>query len=109
MPLGKADSEWFDGHYLNDMAEAADPQIDIVGAADLADLPSVTIISAKIDPLHSEGMMLRDKLEEAGVEVAYQNWNGVTHEFFGMAAVGPEAQEAQGFAGAERLAAIASE
>ena len=106
VPLGKADIEWFVGSYLNDMTETADPRIDIVGAADLADLPPVTIIAAEIDPLTSEGMQLRDKLEAAGVDVAYQNWNGVTHEFFGMAAVVPEAKEAQDFAGAELRAAF---
>ena len=109
VPLGKADIEWFVGHYLNDKTEAADPRIDIVGSADLSGLPPVTIVAAEIDPLNSEGMMLRDKLETAGVEVAYQNWNGVTHEFFGMAAVVPEAKEAQDFAGAELRAAFAAE
>lgn len=109
IPLGKADIEWFVGHYLNDMTDTADPRIDLVGSADLADLPPVTIVAAEIDPLNSEGLMLRDKLEEAGVEVAYQNWNGVTHEFFGMAAVVPEAKEAQDFAGAELRAALSTE
>lgn len=106
VPLGKADIEWFVGHYLNDMSETADPRIDLVGAADLADLPPVTIVAAEIDPLNSEGMQLRDKLEAAGVEVHYQNWNGVTHEFFGMAAVVPEAKEAQDFAGTELRSAF---
>lgn len=108
-PLGKADIEWFVGHYLNDMTETADPRIDLVGAADLADLPPVTIVSAEIDPLQSEGMMLRDKLEEAGVKVSYQNWNGVTHEFFGMSGVVPEAKEAQDFVGAELRSAFGAE
>lgn len=99
IPLGKADIEWFVGNYLNSMDQAKDPRIDIVGAADLEGLPPVTIVSAEIDPLHSEGMLLADKLEEAGVEVNYQNWNGVTHEFFGMAAVVPDAKAAQEFAG----------
>lgn len=109
VPLGKADIEWFVGHYLNDMTETADPRIDLVGSADLAGLPPVTIVAAEIDPLNSEGMLLRDKLEAAGVEVAYQNWNGVTHEFFGMAGVVPQAKEAQDFAGAELRAAFAAE
>lgn len=109
IPLGKADIEWFVGNYLNDPAEAADSRIDIVGAADLNDLPPVTIVSAETDPLQSDGTMLRDKLEAAGVDVAYRNWNGVTHEFFGMAAVVPEAKEAQDFAGAELRGALGIE
>jgi acetyl esterase/lipase len=109
VPLGKADIEWFVEHYLNDKSETADPRIDIVGGADLAGLPPVTIVAAEIDPLNTEGMLLRDKLTEAGVDVTYQNWNGVTHEFFGMAAVVPEAKEAQDFAGAELRAALGTE
>ncbi len=101
VPLGKADIEWFVGHYLNSMDDAEDPRIDIVGGADLANLPPVTIIAAEIDPLNTEGMTLRDKLDAAGNDVTYQNWNGVTHEFFGMAAVVPEAKEAQDLAGTE--------
>ena len=76
--LGKANIEWFVGHYLNSMDEAKDARMDIVGAADLADLPSITIISAEIDPLRSEGEALRNKLEEAGNDLTYQSWNGVT-------------------------------
>lgn len=101
VPLGKADIEWFVGHYLNSMDEAKDARIDLVGAAELNDLPPVTIIAAEIDPLLSEGMSLRDKLAAAGNAVTYMNWNGVTHEFFGMAAVVPEAKEAQTLAGTE--------
>ena len=101
VPLAKADIEWFVGHYLNSMDEAKDPRIDIVGGAVLDNLPPVTIIAAEIDPLNTEGMTLRDKLDAAGNDVTYQNWNGVTHEFFGMAAVVPEAKEAQDLAGTE--------
>jgi acetyl esterase len=109
IPLGKADIEWFVANYLNSTEEAADPRIDIVGGADVAELPPVTIIGAEIDPLTTEGEQLRDKLEEAGVDVAYQQWEGVTHEFFGMAAQVPEAKEAQDFAGERLRAALGSE
>jgi len=99
-PLGKADMAWFFDNYLKDQ-DAKDPRIDIVGSADLSGLPPVTIIAAEIDPLNSDGTLLRDKLTEAGVEVTYQNWNGVTHEFFGMTGAVPEAKEAQDLAGAQ--------
>ena len=99
LPLGKADIEWFVGHYLNSMDETKDPRLDIVGAAELKDLPPVTIIAAEIDPLNTEGMLLRDKLEAAGNDVTYMNWNGATHEFFGMAGVVPDAKAAQELAG----------
>jgi acetyl esterase/lipase len=46
--------------------------------------------------------MLRDKLKEARVEVNYNEYKGVTHEFFGMATVIPEARDAQAWV-AKRL------
>ena len=53
---------------------------------------------AEIDPLRSEGNAYADLLEKAGVNVHYKNFEGVTHEFFGMAAVIDKAKEAQKFA-----------
>jgi len=96
-PLSKPMMEWFTKHYLNNAAEAKDPRISLV-TANLKGLPPTTIITAEIDPLQSEGMMLADKLKTAGVMVTTQNYDGVTHEFFGMAPVVPQAKEAQAFA-----------
>ena len=42
--------------------------------------------------------MLADKLKAAGVKVNYKNYDGVTHEFFGMGAVLTEAKAAVAFA-----------
>jgi acetyl esterase/lipase len=108
IPLGKADIEWFVDQYLNSTDEAKDARVDLVNA-ELADLPPTTIIGAEIDPLASEGKTLADKLEAAGVEVTYQLWEGVTHEFFGMAAVVSEAKEAQNLAGESLREAFGSE
>ena len=106
VPLNKAGIEWFVDKYLGSKDDAKDPRIDIVGAAELNGLPPVTIVAAEIDPLNTDGVELRDKLKAAGNDVAYQNWNGVTHEFFGMAAVVPEAKAAQEFAGQRLRAAL---
>ena len=56
---------------------------------------SSTVICAEIDPLRSEGELLAEKLEQAGVEVRHKTFHGSTHEFFGMAAVVPQAKTAQ--------------
>jgi acetyl esterase/lipase len=42
--------------------------------------------------------MLVDKLKAAGVSTSYKNYDGVTHEFFGMGAVVPEAKDAEMYA-----------
>jgi acetyl esterase len=74
--------------------------IDLVHA-NLKGLPPTTVITDQYDPLMSEGKMLADNLQKAGVAVKYQNYDGVTHEFFGMAAVVPEAKQAQALASGE--------
>lgn len=99
-PLDKPTVLWFLKHYLNNIDEAKDPRISLV-AAKLDNLPSTTIIGAEIDPLQSEGKLLEQKLKEAGVSVTYKLYNGVTHEFFGTAALVPDAKDAQELAASE--------
>ena len=93
-PLNKAMMEWFTKNYLPNPSMSSDPRISLVNA-DLKNLPPTTIIGAEIDPLMSDGEMLRDKLKSAGVNVNYKLYSGVTHEFFGMATLLKEAKEAQ--------------
>lgn len=99
-PLNTPALPWFLMHYLNNMAEAANPLISLVDA-NLSGLNQTTIIGAEIDPLQSEGKMLADKLQAAGVGVTYKLYMGVTHEFFGMGAIIPEANDAQSLAASE--------
>jgi len=96
-PLNAGLMKWFFEKYLNSPSEGANPLISLV-KANLKGLPPTTIISAELDPLRSEGQMLADNLKSAGVETNHQLYKGVTHEFFGMAAVVPEAKQAQGVA-----------
>lgn len=86
--------KWFFDYYLNDPTEGDDPRISLVDA-DLSGMPPTTLIGAEIDPLQSEGRQLAQNLEKAGVATTYKLYIGVTHEFFGMAAVLPEAVQAQ--------------
>ena len=100
-PLNKPFMQWFFMHYLNNAAEGVNPRISLVNA-NLSGLPATTIINAEIDPLQSEGQQLADKMQAAGVPVMRKMYAGVTHEFFGMATVIPEAKDAQALA-AQRL------
>ncbi|MBC7370321.1 MAG: alpha/beta hydrolase [Bdellovibrionaceae bacterium] len=93
-PLNAPMMTWFMKNYLNNMGEAKDPRINLVGA-NLKGLPETTIITAQIDPLMSEGKELADKMIAAGVKVNYKNYEGVTHEFFGMAPIVGDAKDAQ--------------
>ncbi len=93
-PLNKAGMEWFFKQYLTNASQGAKTNISLV-KANLANLPPTTIIGAEIDPLQSEGKLLADKFEAAKVSTTYKLYNGVAHEFFGMALIIPEAKDAQ--------------
>lgn len=96
-PLSSGLMKWFFDKYLNSTADGKSPMISLV-SANLKGLPPTTIIAAQYDPLTSEGEMLSNNLKKAGVAVNYKLYNGTVHEFFGMAAIVPEAKEAQAFA-----------
>ena len=97
-PLNKPMMGWFADNVFTHTDSKKDPRIDLVNA-DLGGLPPVTLINARIDPLRSDGDMLAAALEKAGVKVEHMLYDGVTHEFFGMAAVVANAKQAQAFAG----------
>ena len=107
-PLGKADMAWFVDHAFAAIADAADQRVNLVGRDDLADLPPATLITAQIDPLRSESVAYGEALTAAGVKVDMKNYDGVTHEFFGMGAVVPQAVEAMEFAVAQLRASLGS-
>jgi acetyl esterase len=104
-PLNKAMMGWFTEKYLTTVIEAQDPKISLVNA-NLNGLPSTTIITAEIDPLHDDGIILANKLKAAGVKVDSKNYEGVTHEFFGMALLVPEAKAAQAYVADQLKAAF---
>lgn len=98
VPLGRDDILWFVDKLTRSPLDLQDPRLDVIGKADLRGLPPATIINAGIDPLRSDGEMLAQKLQAAGVPAVQRTWSGATHEFFGMAPVVPDATEAQAFA-----------
>ena len=97
-PLSKAAMAWFVTHTFTTPSEAKDPRITLMAVQNLAGVAPATVITAQIDPLRSEGQAYADRLRNAGVPVRYRNWDGVTHEFFGMGAVVTKAKEAVQFA-----------
>jgi len=104
-PLNKAMMGWFVKNYLASEAQAADPRISLV-KANFAGFPPTLIIGAEIDPLQTEGKLLADKLKAANIDTEYKLYDGVTHEFFGMAAVVPQAKDAQELAAKKLKSAL---
>lgn len=103
VPLDRRMMRWFFRHVTRSAQDELDPRLRLIDA-DLEGLPPVTIISAHIDPLRSDGVKLEDALNAAGVEVERRDYDGVVHEFFGMGAVVAKAREAMEYAG-QRLRA----
>lgn len=97
-PLNKAMMGWFGDQVFARPQDKSDPRVDLL-KNDLRGLPPVTLINAEIDPLRSDGDLLADALKKAGVKVDHKVYRGVTHEFFGMAAVVAPARDAQAKAG----------
>lgn len=106
MPLNRPMMLWFIDNVTKGPADAKDPRIDLVHA-DLKGLPPVTVINAEIDPLRDDGAQLEQALRTAGVSVERKVYPGVTHEFFGTAAVVKKAEEAQAYAGGRLKADLA--
>jgi len=93
-PLNRAMMKWFVEHTFAKPEDSESRLISLVKSADVSGLPPTTVITAQIDPLRSDGEALAKKLESADVAVTYKNFDGVTHEFFGMGAVVDKAKEA---------------
>ncbi len=106
MPLSKGAMGWFIDKTLTTPEDAKSPMLNLTTMADLKGLPPATVITDSIDPLMSDGKMLADKLKAAGVTTMYKNYEGVTHEFFGMGAVVPEAEAAEDLAAHDLKAAF---
>lgn len=99
---------WFWGHYLGDMARAAEPYACPAEAASLTGLPPATILSAEYDPLRDEAEDYGRALRAAGVDVRVQRYDGMIHGFVSMADLFEDGRAAQRLV-AERLrAAFAS-
>ena len=96
--VGNADIAWFWKNYVGEgWQKTENPEAMPLHAdpAHLKGMPPALIITAGLDPLKDEGMAYAQKLREAGVKVDVKNYDGVTHEFFGMASVVDKAKMAQ--------------
>ena len=57
-------------------------------------MPPATVLTAEFDPLRDEGEAYAQRLLDSGVPVFAKRYDGVTHEFFGLAGVVPKAKQA---------------
>ncbi|WP_229415667.1 alpha/beta hydrolase [Pseudoduganella armeniaca] len=96
-PLDKATMQWFLQQYTAGPEARENPYALPLKAATLKGLAPATVVAAEIDPLASEAKTYAERLQADGVPVHYREFDGVTHEFFGMQAALPKAEDAQKF------------
>jgi acetyl esterase len=85
--LQRGSMEWFWNHYLSSMAEAENPYVSPLRAANLSGLPPAYVCTAEFDPLRDDGELYADRLREAGVPVKYTQYDGMIHGFYWMTGV----------------------
>jgi acetyl esterase len=84
---------WFIEHYLTSQADVDDWRASPLRIKDMKGLPPAFVITAGADPLHDEGLAYRDRLTDAGIDVAYVNYPGQFHGFWTMGKLVPEAHK----------------
>lgn len=97
-PLHTAMMSWFWNYYLENDAQKMEKYVAPLMADDLGGLPPAIVITAEHDPLRDEGEQYAKKLADAGVSVTSKRFDGVVHEFFGLAGAVSKAKEAITFA-----------
>ena len=86
-PLDKPMMAWFFEKYLREPADGKHPWIDLVNARNVSGLPPATDHYGGNRSLAIGGKTLCRTSPRSRGSGTYQNFKGVTHEFFGMGAV----------------------
>ncbi|MGB3338536.1 MAG: alpha/beta hydrolase [Devosia sp.] len=94
-PIGLPAMRWRFRQLFEDEAQSGDARINLVARTDLGGVAPATVVLAGIDPLRSEGEVLAEMLENAGVPVNCWTYEGVTQGFFGLGLVVTKALFAQ--------------
>lgn len=93
-PLSADMMPWFFKHYLNTEADGQHPYVSPLRAHDLRGLPPALVLTAEYDVLRDEGGAYAERLRESGVAVKAVRYDGMVHEFFGLAGMVDKAKEA---------------
>lgn len=93
-PLSSAMMPWFWKHYLRNESDGENSYVSPLRATDLTRLPPALIITAQYDPLRDEGEAYGEQLRQAGIPATVSRYEGMVHEFFGLAGLVDKAKVA---------------
>ncbi|MGV0770080.1 alpha/beta hydrolase [Mycobacterium syngnathidarum] len=79
----RAAMAWYWDQYVPDVADRGHPHASPLQAK-LGGLPPAVVVTAGLDPLHSEGSAYAEALVAQGVPVAYRDYAGAIHGFMTM-------------------------
>ena len=100
-PLSKDTMDWFMGHYAPD-ADAGDPRLAPIKAADVSGLAPAIVVAAGFDPLTDQAELYARKLEAAGVRTVFRRYDSLPHAFLSFGLVKSAAGAAREIAGLVR-------
>lgn len=81
----KAAMQWYWRHYLGGTAVPQPAYLVTPARADShAGLPPAVVVTARLDPLHSEGVGYVEKLRSARISVLHRDYPGLFHGFLTM-------------------------
>lgn len=92
--LTRQSMTWFWESYCGDPVQRLAPDASPLRAADLSGLPPAHVMTAEFDPLRDEGEAYARRLQEAGVAVTCERYDGLIHGFFSQARMVEAAQPA---------------
>lgn len=91
--LARSGVQWSWSQYLGQPDDASNPLVALLHA-DLAGLPTTSVVTAECDPLRDEGEAFAERLRVAGVEVVARRYAGMVHGFAGLPQITPVATQA---------------
>jgi len=91
--LARSGVQWSWSQYLGPPEDAVNPLVALL-QADLAGLPTTSVVTAECDPLRDEGEAFAERLRAAGVEVVARRYAGMVHGFAGLPQITPVATQA---------------
>jgi acetyl esterase len=91
--LARSAVQWSWNQYLGAPDDAFNPLVALL-RADLAGLPTTSVVTAECDPLRDEGEAFAANLRAAGVDVIARRYAGMVHGFAGLPQVTPVATQA---------------